>query len=166
MGAKIIVTILFSLENLDEFFKLYYWSCTERWDKNDVMGCFKGLANCEFQFKEAQQKYRIINQDMQSVIVPWGQEGKELVELLTQDDKPDWQVYRKLQRFTVQMRRGAYQKLCDVDAICIYHDQFSVLIEHGYYHEKLGLVVDGESYSPQIFYGVVVSNVYFEKIRI
>jgi len=92
-------------------------------------------------FRDIGEKFRFIKDDTRSIIIPWGEEGAELVKEL-RDPSYDFGILRRLQRFTVSVRERHYRELCDAGAVEILHDRFNVLqtkTPKDFYDEKLGL---------------------------
>lgn len=131
-----------SPEAMKDFFDLHYWKQSDQWDKHLVMDAIGRDPNSmEFQFRQIAERYQFINDSGEPLIVPWG-DGIELVKLLEDLHKPpDRMLLRKLQRYTINLRRNELIRLQSAGAVELRHDRF-VLTQPHLYHDRLGLVVD------------------------
>lgn len=96
---------LLSLGALRQFFELIYWSRKELWDKKKLMECFElGSEGLHFQFREAAAAYQWIDAPQEAIIVPYGAEGRRLIDRLRRmPDPPDLSFRRRLQRYAVNV---------------------------------------------------------------
>jgi len=81
------------------------------WDKADVCGLLKPGGQLELRFREAAEKFRLIDNEGQPVIVRWG-ESPDLIEQL-QAGKSDRRLMRKLQRYTVNVHADCLRRLAE-----------------------------------------------------
>ena len=87
-----------------KYFDLYYYQQKPRWDEKDIMECFRLDARQEafplkFQFKEASNRFSLIDSWQQSVFIPYDQRAVELLEELRCPDIPTHRnLLRGLQR--------------------------------------------------------------------
>lgn len=139
-----------SLEAVEHFFRLYYWDQSDRWDAKDIVGHFTlDSSNRDlpflFSFNRVARDFRLIEEHGQPIIVPWGSEGEQLsVDLLARGDKPDRNLLRRLQRYTVQVPQRIWNQLDH--AIELVHGRYPVLTDtDAYYSERTGLAVERES---------------------
>lgn len=132
---------LLSLDAMEHFFRLHYWKSKANWDRHDILNCFKLGKNYEpiCDFRTAAEKFRLIPDATQPVIIPYGEQGKELVETLRADPFTSRDLRRKLQRFTVALRQRQWDDLRSQGLLDMVHDQFPVLIEMKYYDSDTGL---------------------------
>lgn len=79
------------------------------WDKADIRGLLLPGDKLEFRFREAADKFRLIDNDGMPVIVRWG-ESPDLIDRLD-TGKPDRWLLRKLQRYTVNVHPDCLQRL-------------------------------------------------------
>ncbi len=79
------------------------------WDKADIRGLLMPGNQLEFRFREAAEKFRLIDDAGLPVIVRWGK-SCDLIERLAAG-KPDRWLMRKLQRYTVSVHPQCLQKL-------------------------------------------------------
>jgi len=145
---------LLSLEAVEHYFRLYYWSQQERWDARGILDALKLAGGdpklpFQFNFRTIASRFKLIAETGQAVIVPWGERGAELVERLRASfPLPDRDLLRRLQRYTVQVRKKTYFQHIG-RTIETVHDRYPVLISPElHYDERLGLVLDREHFEP------------------
>ncbi len=145
-----------SLEAVEHYFRLYYWSQQQRWDRNNILGEYSLATRRDlpflFSFRSVANRFRLIEDFGEPVIVPWGGEGRELCDRLRQGwTLPDARLLRNLQRYTVQVSRRAWQRHLGRD-IGLVHDRYPVLVSPElHYDEQLGLVLDRQDHTPETF---------------
>lgn len=143
---------LLSLEAIEHFFRLTYWSRESEWDRNAVLECFRMSGGPHFQFREAAEKYRLIADAQRPVIVPYGPKGRALVaELRGRSEPPGRGFDRRAQRFVVGVYEWEFQHLREELAIAQYHDRFWVLENESGYDKYLGLRTDVAGFDPARF---------------
>ncbi len=130
---------------IERYFQLHYWKQKDEhgWDKPDVMGCFATpLQEFAFNFHTAAERFRMIEDVSQSIFVPYGETGAELITQLY-DQGPDRWLLRRLQRYTVNVFDDLYAELIragDVDVLL--DGGYAVLTNPDAYDPKLGLRTD------------------------
>lgn len=138
-----------SLEAVEHYFRLYYWSRKARWDHRDIMGEFKmqqqRLMPFLFGFARAASRFRIIEDTGRPIIVPWGPAGEALREELEQAwGGPSWALRRRLQRYVVQVPQRVWDQARGT-AFTMVHDQYAVLVEPRlHYSDHTGLALTGD----------------------
>ena len=145
---------LLSLEAIEHYFKLHLWKRKSEWDKHGIAK--KGMFDAKgfvFNFKEAADKYRVIDQDTEPIVVPFGDDGLKLIEEMQEVEYPSRSLLRKSQRFTVPVPRNQHKELVERGTCIIFHDHTTVLIDHSLYDPNLGLVIDRESGLPEQLIG-------------
>ncbi|MCG3179510.1 MAG: hypothetical protein BIFFINMI_01846 [Phycisphaerae bacterium] len=138
---------LLGLEAIERYFRLYYWKRQDLWDKHQIMACFRqsnGLPISDFH--EAARLFRFIKDDTTPIIIPWGHQGRSLVEELRGDPFPGRDLRRRLQRFTVQVRDRHIEWLQSRGALDPVHDQFHILNKENLYAGDTGLSLAGDMY--------------------
>jgi len=147
---------LLSLEAVEHYFRLYYWSQQDRWDSKKILSDLKLVNSRELPFQFAYRsiagRFRLIETHGETVIVPWGERGAVLVaELRDAWGLPDRSVLRALQRYTVQVPSRLYQRHLG-SSIELVHDRYPVLASPElFYDERLGLVLDREEFETEVF---------------
>ena len=138
---------LLSPEAIRRYFSLHYWQKGgddgAGWDQKRVMECF-GKMGTHLQFREAAERYRLIEDGQQPVIVPYGERGDELVrQLLSMPDPPGRGFYRQLQRYAVALHEQSVRKLYENAVLVEKHGRY-VLGNPDAYDNRLGLRLDVE----------------------
>jgi CRISPR-associated endonuclease/helicase Cas3 len=144
---------LLGLDAIDRYFTLLYWSRNDEWDKHEIMKCFSySKDGLHAQFRQAAEKYRLIRDEQQPVIVPYGREGNRLIdELRAMRDPPTRSFARRAQRYTVGVHPWRLRRLIDNAAITLYHERFWVLEDSRGYDPDLGLGGDSDGPDPERF---------------
>ena len=156
-GSPALYDDLLSLEAIEHYFRLYYWSQQERWDQEGILERLKLVQDnrdlpFQFSFRENAARFRLIRDSGEPVIVPWREEGARLCELLRAcRGLPGRDTLRGLQRYTVQVpRRTHHQQLGR--AVELVHDRYAVVTSlELYYDDDLGLVLDQEHFEAGTF---------------
>ncbi len=148
---------LLSLEAIEHYFRLYYWSQQERWDRHRVLDNLKLVSNSrelpfQFSFRENAGNFRLIRDSGDPVIIPWGEEGARLCqELRASFGVPERRLLRSLQRYTVSAPGRIFREQLG-GAIELLHDRYAVLASPElYYDDDLGLVLDRTEFEAGAF---------------
>jgi CRISPR-associated endonuclease/helicase Cas3 len=150
-----------SPEAQHHYFRLHYWDEGHRsgWDRppgarpdeGGVLDCFTGGGNC-LQFRKAAERYRLIADDQQPIVVPYGKRGRDLARsLLTMREPPDRGFDRQLQRFIVGLHERGVRALLGNTALYPSdqtHGRF-VLSNASAYDRLLGLRLDVAGMDPE-----------------
>jgi CRISPR-associated endonuclease/helicase Cas3 len=110
-----------ALDAIERYFGLVYWKHQHHglssWDYHDVMGCFEkgGTSNdVVLNFREADRRFRWIDQQTTPVVVPYGDAGQAIVDQLrNHDEQPDWRLLRRAQRYSVAVYKNQLELLQD-----------------------------------------------------
>jgi CRISPR-associated endonuclease/helicase Cas3 len=103
-----------SPEMFDRFSRLLL-SKVNSWDKADMHSLLMPGGQLEFRFREAAEKFRLIDNDGLPVIVRWGK-SHDLIDQLN-SGKPDRWLLRKLQRYTVNVHPDCLSRLLGKDGV-------------------------------------------------
>ena len=155
-----------------ELIRLYFehaiWQAgpkTDNWDKSHIVtgeACFSAKSPITekslqtYRFKTAAERFRLIDNDTHSVLVPWGPKGKALAEeiraLKIQNRLPTRSHYRRAQQFTVQVYDDEWTHL--KPSLSFHCDEAFAIIDHpeNDYHPEIGLKRPGASSDPNAFY--------------
>ena len=126
-------------EAIEAYFRLYYWLREDRWDYHRVLDAAGNNPNTmRFAFRDMASRYRFIPETGHTLIVPWQEPGKRLVEELRQSRSPDRDMWRSLQRYTVQVREHELKQLQDAGIIELLHERW-VVASPNHYDARLGL---------------------------
>lgn len=137
---------LLSLEAVEKYFELYYWSQSDRHDRKDILGEFKiGGKAPIFNFRAAADNFRLIEDTGQPVIVPWGAEGTRICDKIRKSYVfPTAATLRQAQQYTVQVPRRAWDKAMAQGLIELVHDRLPILTSTLHYMDDVGLALDLE----------------------
>lgn len=131
---------LLGLEAIEEYFRFHYWRNEPKWDRHDVMECFRQTNT--LQFRTAAEAYKLIRDEQLPVIVPYEAKGRALVDELKRMEFPPSRAFlRKLQRFTVNLHERQFKTLLDNKAAVMCHE-CCVLMNSEAYDDDLGLKLD------------------------
>ncbi len=125
------------------YFKLHYWKQQgeNRWDKKDVMGCFKSpVTKLHFQYRTASDSFQFIEDVGQPVVVPYEEQGERLIERL-RHEPPSRDLLRRLQRYTVTLHDRIYNAMLGAD-IELLETGYAVLVNSECYDPHLGFRAD------------------------
>lgn len=138
-----------SLAAVEQFFRLYYWEQSGRWDSRGICRLYSLVQDRElpfdFRFASVAAKYRLIDEAGQNVFVPWGDTGRVLCERLRSiADAPPGALLRKLQRYVVQVPRRVWDAQLG-KGLELVHDRYPVLVSPELnYREATGLDFENE----------------------
>jgi len=129
---------LLELEIIEQYFKLYYWDQSGRWDEKNILQSF-GLAQDKdfpflFNFRTASRDFQIIAENTKPVIIPWDAEGKALCEKLRILPGLNREIARQLQRYAVQIHMKAWTDQLNRTIKSIFEGSMGVLmsVQHNY----------------------------------
>lgn len=136
---------LLSPEAIEFFFRELYWSAGEnRLDGPGILSaCAMHAKNFDFPYASIAEDFRMIDDVMLPVIVPFDGKAREYLEALRFVDRPG-ALARKLQPYTVPIPPNARKKLIDAGAAAAireteFGDQFVRLLNEELYDEATGL---------------------------
>jgi len=129
-----------------EYFELNFWRRgDEQLDREGILQDLQaGGRNGDFPFKTIAGKFRIIEDGMEPVIIPYHEKSKhcehaqELINRLRYTEFPN-SIARKLQRYTVQITPRDLNSLIADGAVEIIHKRYCVLNNKDIYDDELGL---------------------------
>lgn len=92
----------------ERYFRLWF-AAINSMDKEGIVGLLTPGNGLEISFRTAADKFHLIPDDGAPVIVRWGEAEKWLTKLKA--DKPDRWIMRKLQRYSVNVRKDCLARL-------------------------------------------------------
>lgn len=144
-----------SLAAVEQYFRLYYWEQSARWDRLAICGELHLDPRSRdlpflFGFATIAERFRLIEETQKPVIVPWGEKGRQICrELRNGGELPSWRIRRALQRYTVTIPARTWE-LEAGRSFELVHGRFAVLYAtESSYSEEFGLTlagVEGRSY--------------------
>lgn len=144
-SAQAAVNVLHNHEGLElplplfnNYFQNYYAQINN--DSENINDLLTGNAmHGQVQFREAAKRFRLISDTGQSILVPYGENGKNLLCQLKKQG-PERNLLRKLQRYSVNIYEAEFNRLRELGAIEeIYQGIWNVCITNAY-SEDLGLL--------------------------
>lgn len=111
-------------------------------DVKRIMECFDS-AEARFKFETAARAFQIIEDPTETVIIPYDDAAKRLIEELKYTEYP-FSTLRKLQLYTVSIFEGEFDKLSSKGVILTIDDTYHVLNPDSmqeYYDPERGLLV-------------------------
>lgn len=122
-----------------EYFKQLYWIKGEKLDKKSIIrdDVFYEDAQLRYQFKTAAKKFKLIESDYESILIPYG-EGDKHIQTLRNTDPIYRELRRKLQRYSVNIQRDWFNELFNQDKLDECNGMW-ILIDHKMYHGVSGL---------------------------
>jgi len=128
-----------SQEAVTEYFRTLYWMKGEKLDEYQILDDLaEGAKNGDFPFRAVDKKFQIIKDGAESIIIPWNEEAKKIINGLRYSEYPA-SFARKAQRFTVQVYPKVLGSLERAGSVERLHDQYCVLINMDIYRDDLGL---------------------------
>lgn len=128
-----------SLHAVHAYFEQLYWLKGEALDQYQILADLAaGAKTGDFPFRDIADKFKIIEEGMMPIIIPWNGEAEKIVEDLRYSDFPA-AAARKAQRFTIQVYPQIFQPLLNAGSVERLHGQYDVLINRDLYREELGL---------------------------
>lgn len=141
------------LQAIDDYYNLLYDIQGENtFDASGILGHFeKRLAEPDFDFKTAAEKFRLIKQETLAVIIPYDDAAKSLLKQIRSDKFP-YTYSRKLQLYTTNIYEQEFQALQSLGAIDIYGGVYAVLNDMQYYHPETGFCIPETDGGQAIFF--------------
>lgn len=132
-----------------DLFELYFrqYFGQESPDKHGIMPLL--ITNARqgiVEFRSAAQRFRLIDDVGQSILVPYGEAGFKWLDLLRKRG-PERYLMRKLQRYCVNVYENEFRKLKDIGAIEELHPGLWGLSITNGYDNDLGLLLTEDLYS-------------------
>ncbi len=133
---------------------------SDNWDKSHIVSgeaCFAPNSPDfrTYRYQTAAERFRLIDSNTHSVLIPWGDKGKVLCEeirdLKKQNRVPNRSHYRRAQQFTVQVYDGEWQHL--KPSLSFHCDEAFAILDHPEdgYHPHTGLKRPGAASDPNAF---------------
>lgn len=133
----------------EKYFAALYWKANSL-DAKEIIRLLKpDRQECSIYFRAAAQRFRIIDDALQAILVGYG-EGKRLIALL-KSEGPDRRLLRKLQRYTVNVYHYEFNQLLRQGSIEeVYPNLFALANSVGY-SKAVGLLIDDNIiYDPKV----------------
>lgn len=134
-----------SIEALNAYYQLLYGvQAEDAFDKKGILAHFEKniLDEPNFDFRTASEKFKLIENDQVSVIIPWNESANEGIEKLRFSEYP-LSSLRSLQPFIVNIYPHEFNALLGIGMIDLVHDHYAILnnLDEEVYHPDTGLVI-------------------------
>ena len=128
-----------SLPAVHDYFRQLYWLKGAALDQHQILAYLaEGAKEGDFPFRVVAENFKIIEEGMAPIIIPWNGEAEQIVEELRYSAFPA-AAARKAQRFTIQIYPQVLYDLLNAGSVERLHEQYNVLINRDLYREDLGL---------------------------
>jgi CRISPR-associated endonuclease/helicase Cas3 len=128
-----------TLEAVEEYFRTLYWLKGDKLDEYQILeDLSEGIKGGDYPFRRVDEKFKIIKDGMDSIIIPWNEEAERVVNELRYSEYPAYSA-RKAQRFTIQVPLRVFHNLLSAGAVERLHDQYNILINRDIYRDDMGL---------------------------
>ena len=121
------------------YFERLYWLKGDALDQYQILADLaEGAKAGDFPFRIVAEKFKIIEDGMESMIIPWNDEAERdrRANSATATARPS--AARKAQRFTIQVYPQVLYDLLNAGSVERLHEQYNVLINRDLYSEDLG----------------------------
>jgi len=137
---------LLDLEAVRCYFQEFYWLKGDELDAKEILDDIRETATRgDFPFKAIDEKFRIIDNIMHPVIIPWCDEGKRLIETI-RCYGASASLARRAQRFTVQLYTNDFAPLVQSGSVEILDENYPVLVNTDLYRKDTGLSADDPTF--------------------
>ncbi len=141
-----------SLAAVEKYFLQHFWSRRDRWDANDVLGCFPAIGNgLSFQFATAADRFHLNADTYRPVVVGYDDRAKRIIDELFRGAPATRETFRTLQRYTVTIPERVWARHLGSNLQLLEDDRLAVLVHpDGLYDRHLGLRLGDEApiYNP------------------
>ena len=142
-----------SLDAIDYYFKMLYDIEGEQaLDKKGIIDCFEErYKQLEFDFQTAAEKYKLIESNTYSIVLPYNEVAKKLINEAQFSPYPR-SLARKLQPYTISVYEYEYKTLLKNAVLKIINDSFIILDNFEInYDQNTGLIIPKDTYGEGIF---------------
>lgn len=128
-----------ALAGYEPFFRELFWLKGDRLDRHNIMRDLAPGSHAHFSFRTAAEKFRIIADGYQSVIVRYG-DGEKWIRMLEKDGPQRW-LMRKMQRYIVTVPGYEFAKMINAGEVAELHGASGIYVQGfaGLYDQFLGL---------------------------
>jgi len=133
---------LTSIDAVCEYFNMLY-NLERNFDEKNILDDLEN-RNLEFSFKSAASKFKLIENDTISIIVPYDDEAKSLIDVL--EENFDREILNKLNQYTVNLYENEVKKLEERGRIRSLKNLEDILIlsKDCFYDKNFGIIIPDE----------------------
>lgn len=118
----------FAPEAITDYFRQVYWLAGDELDKKEILADLEsGVREGDFPFRQIGERFRLIESDMTTVIIPWNEKAGRLIDRLKYAEFPG-SILRRLQPYTVQIYTYEFAQLQTDSAIDMIQDRYPALV--------------------------------------
>ena len=131
-------------EAIDAYFRLHYWRSADVLDKYGVMSCMsldRNRHRTRFQFRDIEEKYKLIRHTELPILVPYDAAGKDYLAQLQSPHVP-FVSQRLLQPYLVSVPEHTFQALARNHVVHMHESGVGLLLRSDGYSEQRGLRLD------------------------
>jgi CRISPR-associated endonuclease/helicase Cas3 len=129
----------------ERYFRLWF-AALNTFDRGNILSLLQAGRGLEINFRKAAEQFHLIADEGAPVIVHWGESGKWL--RLLQSNGPDRWVMRKLQRYSVNVRRHCLDRLIAQGDVTILPFGLYAQENDLLYDEQLGFLRGADDVQP------------------
>lgn len=139
-----------SVSAIESYFNfLYDIQGKNAFDVKKVLSNFEnGLA---FDFKKTAEDFRMIDNNTVSVIIPYNEEAKQLLEKAKHHPYP-YKFAKQLQMYTVNIYEKEFEKIQSKGVIETYNETYQVLNNMSFYDKHTGLILPADAGGDALFF--------------
>ena len=124
---------------MEEYFQILYWLKGDYLDEFQILKMIlDGNRTGDYPFKAISEKFKIIQDYTESVIIPWNEDADSLIREIRYTEYPGTTA-RKAQRFTIQVPPRTFYVLLNGGAVERIHERYNILTNKDIYRKDLGL---------------------------
>lgn len=140
-----------SIPAIEAYFKfLYNLQSDNAFDVKKILSNFEnGIA---FDFKKTAEDFRMIDNNTVSVIIPYNEEAKDLLEQVRDPYSYPYKYSRQLQMYTVNIYEKEFEKIQSKGAIETYNETYEVLNNMDFYDKHTGLILPADAGGDALFF--------------
>ncbi|MZP30798.1 CRISPR-associated helicase Cas3' [Heliobacterium undosum] len=140
-----------SLEAIKRFFTYRFEIEAEKLDEQGIIKQLQeGVKPLAFPFKDIAERFRIIDSEQVSVVIPFDDEACSLIDEVAQG-RITAAIRRRLQAYTVGVYRFDWLNYCRAGAVKTEGGLIQVLVDKSYYDDNIGLLpCDGRGASTDL----------------
>jgi CRISPR-associated endonuclease/helicase Cas3 len=133
---------------IQRYFENHYWKRSGEWDQRKIMHQFVLSDDLlGFNFATVARDFRLIETEMPSVIVPYGEQVHAIIQQLRSNPLPNYLLRHQAQRLMVQIHPRTYESLTQTGYIRPVDsgERYFALTNRDLYHPKLGILSDSQT---------------------
>jgi CRISPR-associated endonuclease/helicase Cas3 len=142
-----------TLNAVEEYFRLFYWTQQHRWDNEDVLGALADRLECpelQLKFRVAALRYKIIREEQTPILVPYNREASNIRSRMMRGEPMDYRLLRAAQRYLVSVREAWLTKLAGNSVVTQHESGLWWLANEQAYSAEKGLSLEAVGFDPEM----------------